>query len=164
MKRLIILGLTILLACSLTACKSPSEAIGEKIGEKILEEALGSDVDVDGDKVTIKGEDGTSLELGSTEWPNDKLGKELPKMTKGKVTYVANSEELCMIMLEEVKKSAFEDYLDTVKKDGFTQNEFNYSDATLTSYTANNGKGLNIQLTYDSETEEVSITVAKEKQ
>ena len=69
-----------------------------------------------------------------------------------------------MIMLEEVKKSDYEDYLAAIKKDGFTQNEYNYSDATITSYTASNGKNLSLQLTYDSESEEVSITVGKEKQ
>ena len=164
MKRLIIFIMAILLACSLTACKSPSQAVSEKVSEKILEEASGNKVDINGDKVTVKGQDGTEVILGGTEWPRDKLGKEIPKIGKGTVTYVANSDTMCMIMVEKVKQDEFENYLSLIKKDGFTENEVNYSDAAITSYMADNSKGIGTQLTYDSEKEELSITVGKQEQ
>jgi hypothetical protein len=151
------------LACSLTACKSLSETAAEKAGEKIFEHATGGNIDIDGDTVTIKGDDGSNVTLGATEWPKDKIGKEIPELKDGTVTYVVNSDALCMIIVEKIKKNEYEDYLAKVKKAGFTHNEINYSDAALQSISADNGQGISFQLTYNAETEEINITVGKKE-
>lgn len=162
MKKLLIILLAVLLACTLTACKSPSEMIGEKIGEKIVESALGGNVDIDGDEITIKGDDGSELALGATKWPDDKLASEIPKMTKGKITYVANSDQIFMIAIEEVNKKDYEDYQAEIINSGYTNNTVNYSDKSSTSYFADNGEGITIQLTYNFDAEELSLNAGKE--
>jgi len=134
----------------------------EKLTEKVLGEATGGKVNIDGDKITIETKDG-SISLGGTEWPNDMMGKNIPKLD-GKVTYVANSDELCMIVVEEVKSSEFEKYLKKVKDAGYTQNEVNYSDSSSVSYTATSADGIAFNVTYLIENEEVSITVGKSQQ
>lgn len=163
MKKFIILVLILLLTFSLTGCKSPTEMIGEKVGEKIVESALGGNVDIDGDKVTVKGEDGSELTFGTTEWPKDLLGNEIPKLNDGKIAYVANSDVMCMITVEEIKQSEHDDYLGKIKNAGFTENVASFSDASTSSYIAGNSEGISLQLTYNSETKELSIVAGKEE-
>lgn len=162
MKRTLIFCFALIFLFTMTGCKNPSEAAAEKISEKLWEDATGSKVDLDGDKATIKTQDGTEISLGGNEWPKDKLGKDIPKLD-GKVTYVANSEEMCMIMVEGIKAKEFEAYLEKVKNAGFTQNQASYSDSSSTTYMATNTDDIAFQLTYISSTEEVSIAVGKNK-
>lgn len=161
MKKLVIFGIAILLVFSLTGCKSPSQVVSEKVGEKIIEGAGGGKVDLDGDKVTVKNKDGSEVVLGGNEWPSDKMAKDIPELKKGKVTYVANSDVMCMIMVEDVELNDFEDYLAKVKSSGFTKDEVNFSDGSSKSYLAGNEQGVAFQLTYMTERKEVSITVGK---
>jgi len=162
MKKAFTVCLILLFLFTLVGCKSPSEMAAEKLTEKVLGEATGGKVNIDGDKITIETKDG-SISLGGTEWPNDMMGKNIPKLD-GKVTYVANSDELCMIVVEEVKSSEFEKYLKKVKDAGYTQNEVNYSDSSSVSYTATSADGIAFNVTYLIENEEVSITVGKSQQ
>ncbi|AGA67765.1 hypothetical protein Desdi_0211 [Desulfitobacterium dichloroeliminans LMG P-21439] len=160
MKKTLIFCFALFLVFTLTGCKSPSEAAAEKVSEKILEGATGGKVDLDGEKATIKTEDGSVVSFGGNEWPSDKLGEDIPKLN-GKVTYVANSDAMCMIIIEGVKAGEFEKYVEKVKDAGFNQNEMNYSDNSTKTYMASNAKDIAFQLTYMVDTEEVSITAGK---
>ena len=84
-------------------------------------------------------------------------------MEKGTVYYVANTDDFCTIMLNEVKESDFEDYLAKVESAGFSAEKTVYSDATNSIYTAKNDKGISIQLNYDLGAEGLSFTVVKEE-
>ncbi len=71
MKRLFVALLVIILACSLLAGCGTKEKIeqkmGEKIAEEVVEKALGdknTDIDIDGDKITVKDKEGGTLTLG----------------------------------------------------------------------------------------------------
>jgi len=47
--------------------------MGEKIAEEVVEKALGdknTDIDIDGDKITVKDKEGGTLTLSSGEWPD----------------------------------------------------------------------------------------------
>ncbi|NLL53267.1 MAG: hypothetical protein GX207_11860 [Peptococcaceae bacterium] len=160
MKKAFILCLILVLILIPAGCKSPSEMAAEKLTEKVLEDITGGKVNVDGEKVTIETEDGSELSLGGNEWPKDKLGKAIPKLD-GKVTYVANSDALCMITVEGIKTAEFEKYLEKVKDAGYTQNEVSYSDSSSKAYMATNADDIAFQLTYLIESEEVTITVGK---
>jgi len=162
MKRVFTVCLILIVLLTLAGCKSPSEIAAEKLTEKVLSEATGGKVNIDGDKITIETKDG-SVSLGGTEWPQDKMGKNIPKLD-GKVTYVANSDELCMIVVEEVKSADFEKYLEKVKDAGYNQDEVNFSDSSSVSYMATNADGIAFHITYLIESEEVSITVGKSQQ
>lgn len=160
MKKILIILLALILPFSLIGCKSPSEMAGEKMAEKILESTMGAKVDIDGDKATFKLDDGSELELGGNEWPTDKLAKDIPKLD-GNVTYVANSDVMCMIVVEKISSGEFEKYLEKVKNAGYTNNEVSFSDSYTKTYIADNGKDITFQLTYMLENEEVTITVGK---
>jgi len=162
MKRVFTVCLILIVLLTLAGCKSPSEIAAEKLTEKVLSEATGGKVNIDGDKITIETKDG-SVSLGGTEWPQDKMGKNIPKLD-GKVNYVANSDELCMIVVEEVKSADFEKYLEKVKDAGYNQDEVNFSDSSSVSYMATNADGIAFHITYLIESEEVSITVGKSQQ
>lgn len=162
MKKAFTVCLILLFLFTLVGCKSPSEMAAEKLTEKVLGEATGGKVNIDGDKITIETKDG-SVSLGGTEWPQDKMGKNIPKLD-GKVNYVANSDELCMIVVEEVKSADFEKYLEKVKDAGYNQDEVNFSDSSSVSYMATNADGIAFHITYLIESEEVSITVGKSQQ
>ncbi|NLO97117.1 MAG: hypothetical protein GX091_03435 [Peptococcaceae bacterium] len=161
MKKALILCLVFIFIFTLTGCKSPSEKAAEKLTEKILEDMTGGKVDVDGDKVTIETKDGSEISISGNEWPKDKLAKYIPKLD-GNVTYVANSDAMCMIIVEGIKNAEFEKYLERVKDAGYTQNETNYSDSSSKTFIATNTDDeITIQITYLIENEEVSITVGK---
>lgn len=80
-----------------------SEKASEKVGEKAIEKAIeqgaeeeGVDVDIDGDKVTVDGEDG-SMTMGGTDVPeNFPDDLELPD---GEITYAMDSPQSSMVTM-----------------------------------------------------------------
>ena len=61
MKKILVGILTVMLLLLFTACGAKEkieEKAGEAIAEKIIEEAGGNEVDIEGDTIKIKGEDG----------------------------------------------------------------------------------------------------------
>ncbi len=164
MKKILILVLAMILAYMLTGCKSPSKIAAEKAGEKVLEKAAGVKVDIDGEKMTVEGEDGTQMTMGGNEWPEDQMAKEIPKMGSGTVSYVLNSAEFCTIIINEVKEKDFEKYLTEVESAGFSAEKAEYSDDANSIYIAQNDKGISLQFNYEHETEALSLTAIKEGQ
>ncbi len=70
MKRLGLGLLVAALAIALAGCSAVQDKIGEEIGEEIAGAVVGGDVEVDGDSVTISGEDGdVTIEGGGAELP-----------------------------------------------------------------------------------------------
>lgn len=66
MKRLLVGIAVIVLAFGVVGCSAISDKIGEEVGEEIVGGALGGDVEVDGDSVTIETEDGATTVTGDT--------------------------------------------------------------------------------------------------
>ncbi len=159
MKRHGVIALTLLLLCTLAGCKSP----GKMIGEKAVENITGGEVEVDGDKVTVKTEDGLYAAIGGGEWPADQMGAKIPKLEAGKVAFVANAEETCTLIVGEVKQEAFEDYLDKVTDAGFTAEPLSYSSDDNRMYLAQDGAGVAITLNYEVKNEILNLSVVQEK-
>lgn len=163
MKKRLILFLIIVLVFSLSGCgvkKNIQNKIGEKIGEKIIEGATGQKVDVKGDQVTIKGEDGSKFTIGGGEWPKNDLIKNIPEFKNGKLESVMSSEESVLISIESVEQKDFEKYLEGIKKD-FTDGAFEMNSSEAISYIGANEKSVQVQLTYEVENKTMSIVVAK---
>ena len=107
--------LAYLLVCScLLAAILPLGGCGIKkkaeqaIAEKIVEKALGDNVDIKGDTVTVKGEDGEELTIGGGKWPDNDLAKKIPEFKKGKIATSATVDNNLMVFMEEVKADDFE--------------------------------------------------------
>ncbi|EHQ90506.1 DUF6591 domain-containing protein [Desulfosporosinus youngiae] len=164
MKKVLIFILTVALAASLAGCKSPAEAATEKAAEKIFENTTGSKLDIEGDKVSVTGKDGSQLIVGENKWPTDKVGREIPAMACGRVAYVYNDDKSCNIILQEVRENDVEDYLAVIRAAGFSGDKAAYSDDINSIYLADNGQGINIQLGYNHEEEQLSLTAIKTQQ
>ena len=122
MKKYVACLLAFLMLAILAGC-GVKEKVEEKLTEKILEEAAGGDIDINDDKVTVKGENGEKLILGSTEWPTSNLAKSIPEFKDGKITAVLDSTDSILVTFESVKQEDAMAYIETIKKD-FTQESF----------------------------------------
>lgn len=162
MKKLVILILVALLTVSLFGCGTKEkleQKAGEAIAEKALEKAGGGDVDIDGDKITFKGDDGQKVSFGETEWPTSDLAKSIPEFKNGKIVTVVETNDGVLINLEEASLEDFENYLNEIKKT-FTKDAYDMKSEGYVSYAAENDEGIGVTLTYVAE-ETMSITVQK---
>lgn len=158
MKKILIGLLAFMLVLSFAGCGAKEKA-GEALAEKIIEEAGGGDVDIDGDKVVIKGEDGEEAIFGETEWPTSDLAKSIPEFKSGKVVTVMEMNNSLLIALEKASKEDFADYLDEIKKT-FTEEGYDMKSEGNVTYGAQNGEGIGVTLIYTTD-ETLSITVAQ---
>lgn len=167
MKKLLSGLLAITLILSLSGCglkEKAQQKVGEKLAEKILEGAGGSDVDLDldGDKVVIKGKDGEKMVFGDTEWPNSGIAKSIPEFKDGTVTSVMEINDSFMISLEDVAEGDFEKYLAKIKKD-FTEESYEMKSEGHMTFGAQNSKGIGVSLTYTEENT-LSITLVQSEE
>ena len=131
---------------------------GEALAENMLEDAGGGDVDIDGDKVTITGENGETLTTGGNEWPKSDLAKSVPEFKEGTITAVLDSSDYVMVSLESVKEADAAAYYEIVKEE-FTQEPFEANADGSISFGAKNADGIGVTLQYTEET--FTITVSK---
>jgi hypothetical protein len=166
MKKAFSLLLVSILVISITGCgikRKIQDKIGEAIGEKVIEGITDSKVNVEGDKVTIKGEDGTEFSMGSTEWPESDLLKDIPKFDKGSINNVTKSDAMVMIYIEGVEKKDYEDYSEEIKKN-FTENTTSMVMDDIISYGGQNGKGVYVQLIYSTKEGTLNINSTKQEE
>ncbi len=143
-KRLFLLVCLLLMLMSLVACNI-KQKIGEKIGEKIVESALGNKVDIDGNEVKIKGDDGQIVTYGSDKWPESDLIKKIPKFEKGTIEGSYSDNKGAIISLKDVKKDDFLKYLEKVK-DKFPVNASEYNAEDLITYSGSNDKNITVHI------------------
>lgn len=164
MKKILSLMLVIMLVMSLAGCGVKAkleQKAGEAIAEKMIEGAGEGkvDLDLDGDKVVIKGEDGEKMTFGSTEWPKSKLANSIPEFKKGNIVSVMEIDDSLFISFEEVSEKNFEEYMAKIKND-FTEESYEMKQEGSMVYGATNSKGIAISLTYTDENS-FSITLAQ---
>jgi uncharacterized lipoprotein len=163
MKKVLSLLIAAMFVLSLAGCgvkKKIENEIGEKIGEKIVEGATNSNVDIDGDKVTVKSEDGTEVTFGGNEWPENEIMKDIPKFDKGTINSATASDELNIIIVDGVEKEDFQNYWEKLK-DRFSQEPFSLEADDILSYGGRDEKGVSVQLTYNSSDKTFSLSVSK---
>lgn len=141
MKKVLVIIISLLLLLPLAGCgveQKIADKVGKKVAEGVAEKILGDDVDVDldGDKVTIKGDDGTEWSVGKGEWPADKAGALLPEFKKGKISSVLNSEEGCWVTIEEVDEADYLHYVEALKTAGFVDDAYTATGEEELSYAA----------------------------
>lgn len=161
MKKMLIGLLAFMLILAIAGCGAKEKLekkAGEAIAEEILEDAA-VDVDLDGDKVAIKGEDGQELTIGEGEWPSSTLAKSIPEFKGGKVASVMEADDSLFIMVEEISEQDFTAYLEEIKKI-FTEETYEISTGTGMMYAAENGKDIVVMLTYEKGAG-LSITVSQ---
>jgi len=162
-KKIVVVLISTLMVLTLASCgvrEKVNDKISEKVTEGVINKATGGagTVDIDGDKLTIKGEDGEELTIGGTEWPDSGAASMIPKVKNGTVVSAFNAEKACIIILEKVTEQDYADYVDELKGLGFTNDAFTYSAEKSHSYTATSENGSTISVTYNGGDETISIS------
>ena len=177
----VLLLISILTTCSflLTACNM-EEKISEKIAEGVMEKAAGDEVDIDIDGVDVsfkteegdvtvtnedgsfvmEGEDGSSIQSGeNVEWPTDQAAAYLPKCSAGTISYVMNSEESCIIMLDGVNQDDYDKYEQAIKDAGYTNSTVETTAEDMDLYSGASAENVTVTV-YISPTEGVMQVTA----
>lgn len=163
-KKIVVILLVLVMLFTLGACgirKKIDEKISEKITEGVVNKITGGNADIDLDKgdLTIKGEDGQEVTFGSSEWPKGKAADLIPKIKKGNLASVMNSDKFCMISLEEVDEKVFEQFIEELKDKGFDKDGYDFSDESSKTYGASLDENTVVQVYYSIDDESVTITV-----
>lgn len=158
----------ILLAGSLAApgCskKEADEKLAEKAMEGMLERATGekTEIDIDGQDVSIKTGDGTVDMKAATEWPRD-MFEVVPRFTYGKVERVTSATEEGMkkfnVWLHDVPDDASEKYHADLKAAGW-EAQMAIMGPNASMLTAQKGK-IAVQLMHGKE-DKTAVVVAFE--
>lgn len=135
------------------------EKAEDAIGEKIAEKALGDKVDIKGDTVTVKGENGETATFGGGQWPDTELAKKVPKFTKGTIVTSATEDDSMMVFMEKVEAGDFETYLEEIKK-AYSQDAYESRTDGGITYGGSDGE-VTVAVNYVSAEGAMGITVTK---
>ena len=154
MKKILVL-ITLAVALLMLIGCGAKQKMEDKLDEKIVETALGGNVDIDGEEVTIEGEDG-AVTFGAGEWPDSDLAKSIPVFKDGNITSVVNSEGYVFIIMEEVDEGNFKEYLDKVKS-RFTEEAYESKFEDTIAYSATDAEGIAMIVSYTTYDKVLSI-------
>ena len=166
MKKFLVVSVSTLLICGvLTGCgirEKLEKKAGEVIAEKIVEEVAGGDVDVDidGDKVVIEGEDGEELAIGGSEWPKSGAVENIPEYKSGKVDSVIETKRSAQLEILETDKEYFEEYIEGIK-DEFDTEQYESKSSDSITYSGKNDDGVSVLFVFTEEDESCFITVSE---
>lgn len=142
MKKVAVGVLLILMILCIVGCGAKdkiAEEAGEALTEKILEESGAEDVDIDGDTITITGEDGEEMVFGQTEWPSSDLAKNIPEFKDGKIISVMETSDSVYIGLEDVNSKDASAYFEKLKKE-FTEDTYEMNSSDSAQFMGSNGE------------------------
>lgn len=142
MKKVAVGVLLILMILCIVGCGAKDkieEKAGEALTEKILEEAGAGDVDIDGDTITITGEDGEEMVFGQTEWPSSDLAKNIPEFKDGNIITVMEMSDSIYIGLEDVDSKDASDYFEQLKAE-FTVDTYEMNTSDSAQFMGSNGE------------------------
>lgn len=160
MKKILICLLTFILLFAFTGC-GVKEKLGEKVAEKVFEEVGGGDLDIDGDKVTIKGNNGETVTFGDSKWPTSELAKSIPEFKDGTVNGVLESADSIVITLESVQEEDVPPYWETIKKN-FPEDVYEMNSSGFSTFSGSNDESLTVSLAYMDEMLTITITAPQQ--
>lgn len=165
MKKILIGLLAFVVVFSLTGCgarEKLEKKAEEEFTEKILEEAGAGDVDVDGEKITIKGESGEEVTFGGGEWPTSELAKSIPIFENGIISAVVDSSDSVMVTLDSVQKEDVSTYMETIKKE-FSQENYETKMDDLISLSGLNDVGIGVSIVYADEVMTITVFASQQE-
>ena len=160
MKKIFVLSVCALMVGSLLAGCGIKEKLERKAGEKIAEKLVGDKVDIDGDKVVIKGDDGEELEIGGTEWPKSGPIENIPKYKSGEVESVIQTNKTVQLNIEDSDQDYFEEYIDDIK-DEFDNEQYESKASDNITYSGRNDHGVAVLFVFSKDDDSCFITVSE---
>lgn len=134
----------------------------EAATEKILEKALGDKVDIDGDEVTIKGDNGEEATIGGGQWSDSELARKIPEFKKGKIISSIKTDDNVTISLEDVKAEDVKPYLEEIKK-AYPEDSYGSEADEVLMYSGSGEDNISAAIYFASEDGTLIITVTKTK-
>ena len=154
MKKIIVILVVVLLLVSLSGCgirQKAADKLAGKITEGIIEKATGDnvDIDLDGDKVTVKGSEGeTAWTMGGGDWPKDGVATQIPEFKKGEIASVINAADSCWIEISNVSEADYRQYVEALKDRGFKNKVTEFADESSLIYSAYKNEDLMVTASY----------------
>lgn len=119
------LVLVIALSLVITGCGKVAEKAAEKATEKAIEDSSGgkAKVDLSGDKLEIKTDEGSFKVGGTYEWPSQ-IPADVPKFTEGNIVSVMENTtpdgKSVFVGIENVKIDVFDKYKSELEGSGWS--------------------------------------------
>lgn len=121
---LVVLSIFVL-SVVVSGCGQAAEKASEEAAERAIESATGgkAQVDLSGDEVTVKTDEGTTKIGGANEWPA-KIPSDVPKFAAGKITSIMESTPAdggyqVMVGIAEASKADVEKYKEQLESAGW---------------------------------------------
>lgn len=147
---------------SLSGCGIKEKA-ANAISEKMVEKALGDKVDINGDTLTIKGDNGEEATIGSGKWPDSELARKIPQFKKGTVISSMKTDDNVTISLEKVKAEDLKPYLEDIKK-AYSKDSYESEADGVITYSGSGADNITVAVHYVSGDEALIITITNTAQ
>lgn len=160
MKKLSIILISFLIITTLSGAVMLRKKLKKTLRKKIIDDAIGdnAEVNIDGEKYSVKYSDGNTLEVASNEWPSGEVADIIPKFNKGTMTAAITVEGICSINIDNVEEKDFMDCFQKVKDACFAENPMNLgSNQTTTIYQAGASGEKYIIISYEAEVKHLNI-------
>ena len=149
MKKVLLISLALVLAlAAMAGC-----------GKKVLTDADGNRVEMQGDTITVKGEDGDAEFSvgGNLSWPNDKMGG-LPELG-GNIIGVIDTPQGTSVTYEGISKSDYQSYVSNLKAQGYEAVTEMDMEGTILFMGQKGDNAVSIQLHLDSGSDKGSCII-----
>lgn len=159
MKKLLVIVMLVVSVSMLLAGCGAKQKMEDKIAEKVMESALGVDMDIDGEEITLEGEEG-SVTFGSSEWPDSDLAGRIPEFKDGKITSAISSEGYVFVIVEEVNEDDFKNYYEAIKS-RYTEESYESKFEDTVSYSGKDSEGIAMIISYAVKDKTLSIQASQ---
>ena len=95
------------------------------------------------------------INQNTDRWPNGKMADMLPKIKSNRIQVNANDEYYLRIVVYDVSRNQFTDYIAACREKGFTNNSVRNTDY----YCARSARGYELRLSYKAESSELRVVV-----
>ena len=120
-------------------------------------------MDIDGDELTIKGDNGEEVTIGGGKWPDTELAKKLPEFTKGTIISAVTEDNNVMIFLEKVNAGDFDAYLEKIKKT-YSKDAYESRTEGMVTYSGKDEAQTTVALNFINGEGTMGITISKIEQ
>jgi len=139
------------------------EKAAKAVSEKIVEKALDDKVDINGDTVTVKGDNGEEATIGGGKWPDSELARKIPEFKKGNIISTMKAEDNVTISMEKVKAEDVRPYLEEIKK-AYPEDSYESEADGVFMYSGSCKDNISVAMHYVSGEGALIITVTKTAQ